>query len=131
MSLSWKFDHANKIVEIVLEGETKDVEAVTRFLDLVEAEGAVPYGKLIDATKALAKIDNPLMATIAQRIAKFADPPGPLAILLPQGGPLEGHAKLFMMAVDVDSRARVFRTEPEAREWLLSRMQTKQDSAAS
>jgi hypothetical protein len=130
MSLSWKFDHANKIVEIVLEGETKDVEAVTRFLDLVEAEGAVPYGKLIDATKSLAKIDNTLMAAIARRIALFVDP-GPLAILLPQGGPLEGHAKLFMMAVDVDSRARVFHTEPEAREWLLSRMQAKQDSAAS
>jgi len=130
MALRWTFDHANKIVEIVLEGETKDVETVTRFLDLVEAEGAVPYGKLIDATKALAKIDNNLMAAIARRIAMFVDP-GPLAILLPQGGPLEGHAKLFMMAVDVDSRARVFRTDAEAREWLLSRMQAKQDSAAS
>jgi hypothetical protein len=130
MPLRWKFDHANKIVEIVLEGETKDVEAVTRFLDLVEAEGAVPYGKLIDATKALVKIDNNVMAAIARRIATFVDP-GPLAILLPQGGPLEGHAKLFMMAVDVESRARIFRTETEARQWLLARMQAKQDSAAS
>lgn len=130
MSLRWNFDHANKIVEVVLEGETKDVEAVIRFLDLVETEGAVPYGKLIDATKALAKIDNSRMAAIARRISTFVDP-GPLAILLPQGGPLEGHAKLFMMAVDVDSRARVFRTDAEAREWLLSRMQAKQDSAAS
>lgn len=130
MALSWTFDHANKIVEIVLEGETTDVEAVSRFLDLVEAEGAVPYGKLIDATKALAKIDNNLMAMISQRISTFVNP-GPLAILLPQGGPMEGHAKLFMMAVDVDSRARVFRAEPEAREWLLSRLQAKQDSEAS
>ena len=130
MPLRWKFAHANKIVEIVLEGETKDVEAVTRFLDLVEAEGAVPYGKLIDATKALVKIDNNVMAAIARRIATFVDP-GPLAILLPQGGPLEGHAKLFMMAVDVESRARIFRTETEARQWLLARMQAKQDSAAS
>jgi hypothetical protein len=130
MSVRWAFDHANKIVEIVLEGETKDVELVARFMDEIEAEGAVPYGKLFDATKALAKIDNKLMAVIAQRISRFVDP-GPLAIVLPQGGPLEGHAKLFMMAVDVDSRARVFRTESEAREWLMSRMQAKQETPAS
>ena len=120
MPMRWAFDHANKIVEIVLATEPPSEPEVLRFFDELEAEGGVPYGKLFDATRAVARIDNKIMAIVGQRISTYKNP-GPIAIILTEGSTVEGHAKLFMMAVDVDSRARLFRTDAEARAWLEER----------
>ena len=119
MPVRWTFDHSLKRVEIVMEGETSPDDA-TRFLDALEAANAVSYGKLFDATRVIPKIDNRALAIVGSRIATFRNP-GPIAIVMPAGGVLEGNAKLFTMAVDADSRTRVFRTVTEAREWLDSR----------
>ena len=122
MPARWTFDHPLKRVEIILEGETTADDA-RRFLDALEAANAVPYGKLFDATRAIPRIDNQALAVVGSRIATFKNP-GPIAIVMPAGGLLEGNAKLFTRAVDVDSRTRVFRTVAEAREWLDSKMRT-------
>lgn len=117
MAVRWTIDHSARRVEITLEGETGPDEAV-RFFDALEAAQAVPYSKLLDATLAVVKIDNRVMAIVGQRIAGYVNP-GPIAVVLPTRG-LEGHAKLFAMAVDAESRTRMFRTSIEAREWLDS-----------
>ena len=116
MSVRWTIDRSRELVEIVLEDETTE-DDVRRFFDALETAGAVPYRKLFDATKALAKIDNRVLAAVGQRIASYRNP-GPIAIVLTPGGPIEGYAKLFLMAVDAESRARFFHTEAEARAWL-------------
>jgi hypothetical protein len=117
MGVRWTIDHSARRVEITLEGETGPDEAV-RFFDALEAAQAIPYSKLLDATLAVVKIDNRVMAIVGQRIAGYVNP-GPIAVVLPARG-LEGHAKLFAMAVDAESRTRMFRTSIEAREWLDS-----------
>jgi len=117
MAVRWTIDHSAGRVEIALEGETGPDEAA-RFFDALEAAQAIPYGKLLDATQAVVKIDNRVMAIVGQRIAGYVNP-GPIAVVLPARG-LEGHAKLFAMAVDAESRTRIFRTAIEAREWLDS-----------
>jgi hypothetical protein len=126
MSVRWTIDRSRELVEIVLEDETT-VDDAKRFFDAIETAGAIPYRKLFDATKALAKIDNRVMAAIGQRIAGYKNP-GPIAIVLPAGGPIEGYAKLFLMAVNAESRARFFRTEPEARTWLDAYVAPRSDN---
>jgi hypothetical protein len=117
MAVRWTMDHSSRRVEVTLEGETSPDDAA-RFFDALEAAKAISYGKLIDATLAVVKIDNRVMAIVGQRISGYVNP-GPIAVVLPARG-LEGHAKLFAMAVDAESRTRMFRTSIEAREWLDS-----------
>jgi hypothetical protein len=117
MAVRWTIDHSARRVEITLEGDTGPDEAA-RFFDALEAAQAIPYSKLLDATLAVVKIDNRVMAVVGQRIAGYVNP-GPIAVVLPARG-LEGHATLFALAVDAESRTRMFRTAIEAREWLDS-----------
>ena len=117
MAVRWTIDHSARRVEITLEGDTGPDEAA-RFFDALEAAQAIPYSKLLDATLAVVKIDNRVMAVVGQRIAGYVNP-GPIAVVLLARG-LEGHAKLFALAVDAESRTRMFRTAIEAREWLDS-----------
>jgi hypothetical protein len=117
MPAKWSVDHSRKRVEVVIDGEVT-VEEALRFLDFLEGEKAVPYGKLFDARNGAAKINNQVMAAVGQRIATFENP-GPISIVLPSRG-MSGHAKLFLLAVDADNRARMFNTREEAVAWLDS-----------
>ena len=117
MAVQWSVDHSRKRVEVAIEGEVT-IEEATKFLDFLEAEKAIPYGKLFDATNSIAKINNQIMAAVGQRIATFQNP-GPISIVLPARG-MTGHAKLFLLAVDADNRARMFNTREEAVAWLDS-----------
>lgn len=119
MPVRWTIDRSKELVEVVLIGETTQDDA-TRFFDAIEAAGAVPYRKLFDARAAVAKLDTAIMAAVSKRISGYQNP-GPIAIVLPEGGPIEGYAKLFLIGVDADARARFFATEPEARAWLDSK----------
>ena len=117
MPAYWKFDHDRKLVEIVLVDATGPEEA-ERFFDAFEAANAIPYRKLVDATKATAEIDDKVMAIVTARLAKYRDMnPGPLAVAV-HSVYFDSLAKLFLLAVDAERRARVFRTVPEARAWL-------------
>ncbi len=113
----WTFDHAGKLVEIVLVGDTGP-EETERFFDEFEAANAIPYRKLVDASKAIAKIDDKVMAIVSARLAKYKDMnPGPVAVVV-HSTYFDSLARLFLLAVDAERHARVFRTVPEARDWL-------------
>ena len=117
MPARWSFDHARRLVEIVLVDITGP-EETERFFDEFEAAKAIPYRKLIDATTARPMIDDKVMGIVSARIAKYREMnPGPVAVVV-QGAYFDGLAKLFLLAVDLAGHTRVFRTVPEAREWL-------------
>ncbi len=113
----WTFDHARKLVEIVLVNDTGP-EETERFFDEFEAANAISYRKLVDATKAIARIDDRVMAIVSARLARYkAMNPGPVAVVV-HSVYFDSLAKLFLLAVDAERNARVFRTVPEARDWL-------------
>jgi len=113
----WTFDHAARLVEVVLEGDST-LEEAERFFEEVEAAGAVPYRKLFDCTNATPKIDEKIMGLVANRIASYKDQNrGPLAVVV-QGAYFDGLAKLFLLAVDLGQRTRLFKSVAEARLWL-------------
>ena len=116
MTLRWTVDHAARLVEVVLDAETTLVEALG-LLDAIEAEGAVGYGKLVDARLARPHIDSDVLSGVAARIADLANP-GPIAVVVPAAGPVDGLSRLFLLVSDVERRARVFRNEAGARSWL-------------
>ena len=120
MSIRWTIDHGQKLVEVVMEGETVRDEAMALF-DAIEGEDAIPYRKLFDSTAIAAKMDEQLMAEVGSRIAKYRNP-GPFAVVVPPRGPADGFARLFLLIVEINSsRARVFRDIAEARQWLETR----------
>ena len=122
MPARWKFDHAKRLVEVVLTGDTSAEEA-TRFFEELEAADAIPYDKLFDAVEATPRIDEKIMAIVGKRVASYKSD-GLLAVAVP-GAYFDGLAKLFLLAVDVSNRARVFRTVTEARQWLDSAERVK------
>lgn len=122
MVARWKFDHAELLVEVILEGDTSAEEA-TRFFDELEAADAVPYDKLFDALEATPKIDEKIMGIVGRRIASYRSD-GLIAVVVP-GTYFDGIAKLFLLAVDLSARARVFRSVAEARHWLATVVRTK------
>jgi len=120
MPARWTIDHSEKLVDIVLDGEVSPQE-VTTFFDTLEAENAISYRKLIDATNSPAKIDSQIMALVGARMARNRSDAA-FAVVVPSSGPLDGLARLYLLVVDSDSgRARVFRDVAEARQWLETR----------
>jgi hypothetical protein len=120
MPARWTIDHSEKLVEAVIDGVVGLEEAIA-FFDALEAENAVSYRKLIDATSAPAKIDSQIMAIVGARMARNRSEAA-FAVVVPSSGPLDGLARLYLLVVDSDSgRARVFRDKAEARQWLETR----------
>jgi hypothetical protein len=115
MAARWTFDHDRRLVEVVLNGDTTYEEA-SRFLDDLETSGAVQYNKVFDALEAAPKVDEKMIALVTQRIAALKSE-SLIAVVVP-GAYFDGLAKLFLLAVDVSTRARVFRSVAEAHQWL-------------
>ena len=121
MPLRWTIDHSQRLVEVFADGESGPDE-YTAMLDAIEDANAVPYRKLLDATrlKAGPSAGNNMPA-FASRIAAYAHA-GPFAVLVAPG-PADGLARLFLLLADAQGRARVFRDAAEARQWLDSQAQ--------
>ena len=117
MAARWTIDPERQFVEVVLDGEVGEEEC-TRFLDEVEAAGAVPWRKLFDARKAKPRTDGRIMALVTKRVASYANP-GPFAVFVAEAY-VDGMSKLFALALGANGRARVFKSEEEARAWLDS-----------
>ncbi len=115
MPVRWTIDPARKLVEVVLDGEVAEEQAV-RFIDEVEAAGAIPFKKLFDARNAEARADGRIMDLVRKRVAGYANP-GPFAVIVREPF-IDGMSKLFALALGANGRARVFKTEEEARAWL-------------
>ncbi len=117
MPVRWTIDPSKQLVEVLVEGEVSAADFAA-MLDAVEAAGAVPYRKLLDASrvKAPPMAGNNLPA-FASRIAQYAHA-GPFAVVVAQSGPADGLARLLLLLADAQGRARVFRDLTEARQWL-------------
>ena len=120
MPIRWTINHSERLVDAVLDGEISQ-EDTTQFFDAIEAAGAIPYRKFIDATKTPAKIDEKILAIAGERMARNQSR-SPIAVVVPGMGPIDGLARLFLLIAEVDSeRARVFRDATAARQWLDAR----------
>lgn len=49
MPIRWTVNHAERLVELVLDGDVS-IEDATHFFDGLEAANAIPYRKFVDAT---------------------------------------------------------------------------------
>ena len=108
MPIRWTINHSERLVDAVLDGEISQEDA-TQFFDAIEAADAIPYRKLVDATKTPAKIDEKILAIVGERIARNRSR-SPIAVVVPATGPVDGLARLFLLVAEVESnRARVFR----------------------
>ncbi len=116
MSVRWTIDHSQRLVEVVFDGAA-GMDGVSQLFDALEAENAIPYRKLFDATASAGRIDDRILAMVGKRIAGYQNP-GPLAVVVPASGPVDGLARLFLFLTDLDGRGRVFRDGAEARQWL-------------
>jgi len=118
--IRWTINHSEQFVDAVLDGEISQ-EDTTQFFDAIEAAEAIPYRKLVDATKTPAKIDEKVLAISAERMARNGSR-SPIAVIVPATGPIDGLARLFLLIAEVDGdRARVFREATAARQWLDAR----------
>jgi hypothetical protein len=120
MPIRWTINHSERLVDAVLDGEISQ-EDTTKFFDGIESADAIPYRKLIDATKTSAKIDEKILAIAGERMARNQSR-SPIAVVVPATGPIDGLARLFLLVAVVESdRARVFRDAAAARQWLDTR----------
>ena len=118
MPVRWNIDPARQLVEVVAEGDG-DASDFAEMMDAIEAANAVPYRKLIDVRLLTGRLHGGNLGPMAERVARYQNP-GPFAVLVASGGPQDGLARLFVLIAEVQSRARVFRVEAEAREWLMA-----------
>ena len=120
MPIRWTVNHAERLVDAVLDGEiTKD--DATQFFDAIEAADAIPYRKFVDATNTPAKIDEKILAIVGDRMARNRSR-SPIAVVVPATGPVDGLARLFLLVAEADGdRSRVFRDAAAARQWLDTR----------
>ena len=120
MPIRWTVNHAERLVEAVLDGKVSKEDAA-QFFDAIEAANAIPYRKFVDATDTPAKIDEKILATVAERMARNGSR-SPIAVVVPATGPVDGLARLFLIIAEADGdRSRVFRDAAAARQWLDTR----------
>jgi hypothetical protein len=117
MPVRWNIDPSRRLVEVVAEGDS-DVSEFVSLMDAIEAANAVSYKKLIDVRLLTGRLHGGNIGSMAERIARQKNA-GPFAVLVASGGPQDGLARLFVLIAEAQSRARVFRVEEEAREWLF------------
>ncbi len=118
MPVRWNIDPSRQLVDIVADGDC-DISDFTKLMDAIEAANAVPYKKFIDVRLLTGQLQGGNLSPMGERITRYPNA-GPFAVLVASGGPQDGLARLFVLIAEVQRRARVFRVESEAREWLMS-----------
>jgi hypothetical protein len=120
MPIRWTVNHAERLVDAALDGDVSQEDA-TQFFDAMEEADAIPYRKFVDATNTPAKIDEKVLAIVADRMARNRSR-SPIAVVVPATGPVDGLARLFLLIAEADGdRSRVFRDVTAARQWLDTR----------
>ena len=119
MSLDWTIDHDKRLITIVAIGDVTraDLDAM---LDAMEAEGAMPYRKLFEASRGDTAIGLYDMLTLGCRMRayhKSAGRMGPLALVLPPDKIDLVERVLGMLAV-ADRPMKVFMTPAPALRWI-------------
>lgn len=120
MALDWSIDHGKRRVVATLRRSTTE-EDIYRFLGEVIADGAMPYGKIFDASEATKWITpnrvGPLAATARLYARMGLGDVGPLAIVV-SGERGKARAGEFALLGDSSRVVRIFSTRREAQAWL-------------
>jgi hypothetical protein len=118
MALYWTIDSRRRTVELVAEGEVSMADAMT-FFDAVEGAEALPYGKLLDGTRARAAMTPDDMLSIIVRIRGLhaLGTMGPLAVVA-TAEQAQRIARLLGAAAVADRPMKVFEDVKLARRWL-------------
>jgi hypothetical protein len=121
MPIQITIDHFNRLVVGVGQGTLALQDLVGFGLEVVQA-GVVPYGKIIDLTRATPAFSRQELLAFAQVVREMPTnaPRGPLAMVIdPKRGEL---ARLFA-GVEIAGRpANVFRSIHAARRWVNAQM---------
>jgi hypothetical protein len=122
MSLDWTIDHGRRLVVATLSRSTTE-EEMYRFLGEVIAEGAMPYGKIFDASAATQWITpnriGPIAATARLYDRMGLGPVGPLAIVV-SGTRAAERAREFAELSDAVRVVRILSSHDEAQAWLAT-----------
>lgn len=128
MPITFRIDHAKRHVEALAEGGVtlKDIE---EFLDALVVQGAIPYRKLFDGRRSVAKyvdLDAELMS-LAARISAYSshlERRGPLAIVAGDPQSQELAARFLNLGKPSGRPGRAFLDDREARRWLEEQPKT-------
>ena len=122
MTLDWSIDHDRRLVMTTLRRSTTE-EELYRFLGEVIGQGAMPYGKIFDASAATQWITpsriGPIAATARLYDRMGLGPVGPLAIVV-SGEKAVARAREFALLSDANRVVRIFSSRDEAHAWLAS-----------
>ena len=118
MPIHFTIDHAKRFVHASAEGvvDLNDIEA---FTDAVVGQNALPYRKLFDGRKAIAKYTNDDVMMLGARVSAYAGmgPRGPLALVAADQDALDLASRFMNLGKD-GRPARAFLSIDEARIWL-------------
>lgn len=119
MPLRWEILHEQKLVHVVAEGAVTLKELEAHFDDLVVAD-ALGYGKLFDASRADPLYNDDDVMALGARLSAYTAhfKSGPLAVV-GLSGAIQDTFKRFINISPSKRPARLFKTEAEARLWLI------------
>ena len=119
MPIHFTIDHDKRCVEARAEGET-GLEDVENFLDAIVLQSALPYRKLFDGRRSVAKYNDHDLMMLGARMSAYASnlgPRGAIAFIVASPAPASIPTRVINLA-PANRPAKVFRSEDEARKWL-------------
>ncbi len=124
MPLRWNIDHENKLLHVVAEGPVslKDMEA---HFDAIVIENALSYAKLFDGSAGWPELSDHDILMLGARLSAYTETfeNGPLAVV--GDGDLARFSFRRFVNISPSKRpARLFRTEADARAWLMSQLES-------
>ncbi len=121
MPIRWEILHPEKLVLVVGEGEVtlKDVEV---YLDAIVTAGAMPYGKLFDATDVVPRYGDHDVMMLGARINAYIDTlkGGALAFVSTNRPTREIIERYINLANKAERPTAIFGSVDEAKAWLAT-----------
>ncbi|MBS0537788.1 MAG: hypothetical protein JSR47_03465 [Proteobacteria bacterium] len=121
MPLRWEILHPQKLVIVIGEGDVtlKDVEV---YLDAIVTAGAMPYGKLFDATDLIPKYGDHDVMMLGARISAYIDTlkGGALAFVSTNPATRDIIERYLNLANKAPRATKIFGTVDEAKDWLAA-----------
>jgi hypothetical protein len=118
MPIEYRIDHEKRVVTITGRGRVV-LQDLLDCMDVVVAQDAMSYPKLIDARDAVAdwSDDDVMVLGAYARAYAFYDPRGPVAAVATDHNTIE-YLRRFINLATGDRPIRLFASLEKAREWL-------------
>ena len=121
MPLRWEINHPEQLVVVIGEGDVtlKDVEV---YLDAIVTAGAMPYGKLFDATNLIPKYGDHDVMMLGARINAYIATleGGALAFVSTNQATREIIERYLNLADKAPRATAIFGSVDEAKTWLAA-----------